>query len=130
MTMELMNENKKMQQLIGSTLRVGVMTACCIAILGGIYYLISHGSESIHDYYKFHGEPTTLTSLTGIFTGLFQFQAANWIQLGVLVLMLTPITRIILSLVDFAHQRDWLYVGITTIVFLVILSNSLGGLFK
>ena len=52
--MELMNENKKMQQLIGSTLRVGVMTACCIAILGGIYYLISHGSESIPDYYKFH----------------------------------------------------------------------------
>ena len=126
--MELINENKKMQQLISSTLRVGVMTACCIAILSGTYYLICHGSEPIPNYYTFHGEPSSLTSLSGIFTGVFHFQAANWIQLGVLVLMLTPITRIILSLFDFAHQRDCLYVTITAIVFLVILSNSLGGI--
>ena len=126
--MELMNENKKMQQLIGSTLRIGVMTACCIAILGGAYYLICHGSEPVPDYYKFHGEPSSLTSLSGIFGGLLHLKAANWIQLGVLVLMLTPITRIILSLFDFAHQRDWLYVAITTIVFLVIFLNSLGGI--
>jgi len=126
--MELINENKKMQQLIGSTLRIGVMTACCIAILGGAYYLISHGSEPMPDYYKFHGEPTSLTSLSGIFGGLIHLKAANLIQLGVLVLMLTPITRIILSLFDFAHQRDWLYVAITTIVFLVIFLNSLGGI--
>ena len=126
--MELMNENKKMQQLIGSTLRIGVMTACCIAVLGGAYYLLRHGSEPVPDYYKFHGEPSSLTSLSGIFGGLLHLKAANWIQLGVLVLMLTPITRIILSLFDFAHQRDWLYVTITMIVFLVILSNSLGGI--
>ena len=126
--MELMNENKKMQQLISSTLRVGVMTACCIAILSGTYYLICHGSEPIPNYYTFHGEPSSLTSLSGIFGGLLHLKAANWIQLGVLVLMLTPITRIILSLFDFAHQRDWLYVTITMIVFLVILSNSLGGI--
>ena len=123
-----MNENKKMQQLIGSTLRIGVMTACCIAVLGGAYYLLRHGSEPVPDYYKFHGEPSSLTSLSGIFGGLIHLKAANWIQLGVLVLMLTPITRILLSLFDFAHQRDWLYVTITMIVFLVILSNSLGGI--
>ena len=126
--MELINENKKMQQLIGSTLRIGVMTACCIAILGGANNLISDGSETMPDYYKFHGEPTPLTSLSGIFGGLIHLKAANLIQLGVLVLMLTPITRIILSLFDFAHQRDWLYVAITTIVFLVIFLNSLGGI--
>ena len=104
------------------------MTACCIAVLGGAYYLICHGSEPVPDYYKFHGEPSSLTSLSGIFGGLLHLKAANWIQLGVLVLMLTPITRIILSLFDFAHQRDWLYVAITTIVFLVIFLNSLGGI--
>jgi len=125
--MELIEENKKMQQLIGSTLRIGVMTACCIAILSGTYYLIRHGADPVPDYSTFHGEPASLTTLSGILMGLLQFQAKNWIQLGVLVLMLTPITRILLSLVDFAHQKDWLYVTITAIVFLVILSNSLGG---
>jgi uncharacterized membrane protein len=57
-----MNENKKMQQLIGSTLRIGVMTACCIAVLGGVYYLLRHGSEPVPDYYKFHGEPSSSTA--------------------------------------------------------------------
>jgi uncharacterized membrane protein len=125
--MEIIQQNKKMQQLIGTTLRVGVMTACCIAILSGTYYLIRHGAEPVPDYMKFHGEPVPLTTLSGIFSGLLHFQARNWIQLGVLVLMLTPITRIILSLIDFAHEKDWLYVTITAIVFLVILSNSIGG---
>jgi uncharacterized membrane protein len=126
--MNSIDQNKKMQQLIGSTLRIGVMTACCIAILSGSYYLIRHGGQPVPNYRTFHGEPTSLTTLPGIFMGLLHFQARNWIQLGVLVLMLTPITRIILSLIDFAHQKDWLYVTITAIVFLVILSNSLSGI--
>ncbi len=125
--MELIEQNKKMQQLIGSTLRIGVMTACCIAILSGTYYLIRHGADPMPDYRTFHTEPTSLTTLSGILAGLLRFQAANWIQFGVLVLMLTPITRILLSLVDFADQKDWLYVTITAIVFFVILSNSLSG---
>ena len=79
------------------------------------------------DYTVFHSEPSSLTTIKGIFAGLLQFQAKNWIQVGVLVLMLTPIIRILLSLIDFARERDWLYVSITAIVFLVILSNSLTG---
>ena len=53
--------------------------------------------------------------------------ATEWMQLGVVVLMLTPIMRVVLSLVDFSIQRDWLYVGITAIVLIVIIVNSLVG---
>jgi uncharacterized membrane protein len=126
-----MEQTKKqkydMQQMIGTTLRIGVTTACIIAFVSGIYYLISHGSEPVPNYAVFTKEPQSYTTLSGIFGGLLQFQAKNWIQLGVLVLMLTPIMRILLSLIDFAKERDWLYTTITAIVFLVILANSLGG---
>jgi len=126
-----MAETKKqkydMQQMIGTALRVGVTTACLIAFVSGIYYLICHGAEPVPDYTVFKKEPQSYTTLGGILTGVFHFQAKNWIQLGVLVLMLTPIVRILLSLIDFAKERDWLYVIITAIVFLVILSNSIGG---
>lgn len=125
--METSQQKYSMQQLIGTALRIGVTTACTIALISGVYYLIRHGGEPIPNYAKFTGEPTSLTTLKGIFAGILQFQARNWIQLGVLVLMLTPIIRILLSLIDFARERDWLYVTITAIVFLVILSNSLGG---
>ena len=45
--MEANNENKKMQLLISSTLRIGVITACTIALVSGIYYLISHGMDCL-----------------------------------------------------------------------------------
>ena len=125
--MEANNENKKMPLLISSTLRIGVITACTIALVSGIYYLISHGMDPMPDYQSFHGETTSLTTLSGIFTGMLHMQAENWIQFGVIVLMLTPISRIVLSLFDFGIQRDWLYVGITAIVLFVIVANSIGG---
>ena len=41
--MESIEQKKDMQLLIGTALRVGVMTACAIALASGIYYLICHG---------------------------------------------------------------------------------------
>ncbi|MFA6726879.1 MAG: DUF1634 domain-containing protein [Prevotella sp.] len=116
-----------MRELIGNTLRIGVVTACTIALISGMYYLIRHGGEMVPDYTVFRKEPASFTSIHGIFGGLTSLAAKDWIQLGVLVLMLTPILRVALSLIDFAHQRDWLYVVITAIVFIVILMNSIVG---
>lgn len=125
--MESLKQKTDMQQLIGTALRVGVMTACSIALISGLYYLVVHGTEPVPNYTTFQGEPSSLTSIKGIFMGLLHFEAKNWMQLGVIVLMLTPIMRILLSLIDFARERDWLYVSITAIVFLVIIANSIGG---
>lgn len=116
-----------MQQLIGNALRIGVTTACLIALISGIYYLIAHGMDPVPNYHVFTREPQTYTTLSGIIAGVLHFEAKNWIQLGVIILMLTPIVRILLSLIDFARERDWLYVTITGIVFLVIVANSIGG---
>ncbi len=116
-----------MRQAIGNTLRVGVTAACTISIISGVYYLIRHGMEPVPDYTKFTGEPASYTTLKGILSGVFQLMAQDWIQLGVVVLMLTPILRVALSVVDFFRQRDWLYVVITVIVLLVIIGNSIEG---
>ena len=72
-------------------------------------------------------EPADYTSLNGIIHGVLNLQATEWIQMGVVLLILTPIIRVLLSLVEFSLNRDWIYVGITAIVFLVILMNSLEG---
>lgn len=121
-----------MQSVISRTLRIGVTVACFIAAIGGIYYLWRHGGEPMPDYTQFtpnsaRTETADYTSLSGIIRGVMALQATEWIQLGVVVLILTPIARVLLSLIDFSLERDWIYVGITTIVFLVILMNSLEG---
>ena len=116
-----------MNELIGNTLRIGVFAACIIALVGGIYYLATTSDHPVPDYTAFHKGAASYTTFEGIVHGAFSLSATEWMQLGVVVLMLTPIMRVVLSLVDFSIQRDWLYVAITAIVLVVIIVNSLVG---
>ena len=126
--MEKGNGSKNgMNELIGNTLRIGVFAACTIALLGGIYYLATTSGHPVPDYTTFHKGAVSYTTFEGIVRGAFSLSATEWMQLGVVVLMLTPIMRVVLSLVDFSIQRDWLYVAITAIVLVVIIVNSLVG---
>jgi len=46
----------------------------------------------------------------------FSFNGLNFIILGLLTLIATPIARIVLGIVSFAMEKDKLYVIITVIV--------------
>lgn len=118
-----------MRGLIGNTLRIGVSAACLVAFIGGVLYLFQHGSEPLPDYsvFSYGNAPAEYTTWDGIFAGLFHFTAIGWIQTGVLILLLTPVLRVLLSLFDFLRERDWLYAIITAVVLAVIISNSLEG---
>lgn len=126
------------QLLISRTLRWGVSIACLVAFVGGVLYLICHGGEAfdLAQYQDFsytntqavdYTTLTDYTTLSGIVAGFTHFTAVGWIQMGVLVLILTPIMRVALSLIDFLKERDWLYAIITAVVLAVIISNSIGG---
>lgn len=119
------------QQLIGNTLRWGVILACLLATIGGVYYLMQHGLDPVPDYRHFDttsaAAQTQFTTLGGLWQGILHGDAASCVQVGVIVLILTPIARVVLSLFDFIVEQDWLYVAITAIVLTVIISNSLGG---
>jgi len=43
------------------------------------------------------------------------------IQLGLLLLIATPVARVAFSVVAFAAERDWLYVAITLIVLAILI---------
>lgn len=120
--------DRDIELFIGQVLRVGVVTASSIALLGGIAYLAQQGAASVPDYSQFMGEGAGYTSFRGIFRGVATGNATEIIQLGVLVLLATPILRIFFSLVAFAVEKDRLYVVITAIVLGIILFSMFGGL--
>ena len=125
-----MQSPTRLQDIIALTLRTGVTLACAIALVGGIIYIVQHGSEPMPDYSHFSYDALppgfeAYTTLNGILAGVRSFTATGWIQLGVLVLLLTPILRVTLSLVDFLRQHDWLYAAITAVVLSIIIVNSL-----
>jgi len=49
------------------------------------------------------------------------------IQLGLLLLIATPVARVAFSVVAFAMQRDRLYVAVALIVLAVLMYSLMGG---
>jgi uncharacterized membrane protein len=75
----------------------------------------------------FQGEPSRLRKVGTILSGLFSGDSRVLIQTGLLVLIATPIARVVFSLIAFAVQRDRLYIVITLVVLLALLFSLSGG---
>ena len=107
-------------KLLGNLLRTGVVLSAAVVLFGGIVYLSRHGHE-IRDLGTFRGEPSELRSLPGIVAGVREFQARAIIQLGLVLLIATPVARVIGAAIIFAHEHDWLYTGIASVVLALLL---------
>ena len=116
-------KNKRI--LVSRLLRTGVLTAATIAFIGGILFFIQH-PESIFAYNNFAGEPARLRNVAVIIREAFAFKSRAVIQFGILVLIATPVLRVIFSLVGFALEKNWTFVVITGIVFSVLLYSLFG----
>jgi len=113
------------ETFIGNLLRIGVIIAASTVFLGGVIYLIRHGFSETH-YRVFQRVPYDLCSVTGILKSAFSFHGRGFIQLGLLLLIATPISRVLFSVIAFARQRDTVYVIVSSIVFSVLLYSLLG----
>jgi uncharacterized membrane protein len=118
--------DEQVEQLLGWVLQLGVVLAALVALVGGAAYLLGHGLQPFDDR-SFRGEPTDLRSLGGILRGASRLDARDVTQLGVMLLLLTPITRVALSALAFARQRDGTYVFVTSLVLVLLLIGLLGG---
>ena len=118
--------DQRVEEIIGDLLRVGVIIAASVVLLGGIIYLVRHGEEA-PDHHVFLGEPAYLRRVSGIIAESRSFSGRGIIQLGLLLLMATPVARVIFSVAAFALQRDRTYVVITLIVLAVLGYSLLGG---
>lgn len=113
----------QMRIVMGSLLRVGVVSSAVIVLLGGILFFIQHPGETF-DYNIFKGEPARLKHIHIIIKETFELKSRAVIQSGILLLIATPLARVLFSLFGFLAERDWTYVTITFIV-LTILALSL-----
>ena len=117
---------ESLQEIIGNLLRGGVLLAAGVTLIGGILYLL-HYANSLPEYRIFRGEPADLRSITGVFHDLMALKSRGMIQLGLLLLIATPVARVAFSLVAFAIKRDFLYVVVTCIVFTLLMYSIIGG---
>jgi uncharacterized membrane protein len=117
---------ERLDWVISAILRFGVGAAALVVLGGGIYFLILHGAEVPH-YGAFHGEPAQLRTVPGIVAFALASHSRGIIEVGLLVLIATPIARVVFSAIAFALQRDRSYVVITLIVLAVLIHNLIWG---
>jgi uncharacterized membrane protein len=91
---------------MGNLLHVGVIVSATVMTLGGILYLAGHGRDTV---------------------ALSTFHKAAWtestrvLQVGVLLMIATPILRVLFAVFAFAKVQDWLYSAVAATVLALIL---------
>jgi len=117
--------DQRLDQALGHLLRGGVVLAGMVVLLGGVAYLLKHW-DAPTDNHVFREESEQLRHPAGILRTALALDPSGIIQLGVLLLIATPVARVIFTVFAFGRQRDWAYVVIT----LIVLSLLLFGLFR
>jgi uncharacterized membrane protein len=113
----------RIEKHIGVLLKIGILTSGIVIALGGAMFLLIHGTSTA-DYHAFRGEPESLRTVTGIVKGAFHGHSLSIMQLGMLLLIATPVARVVFSVIAFLRMKDYQYVLISGIV-LVVLTYSL-----
>ncbi len=117
--------DERMDNLVGNLLRAGVILAAVVILTGAVLFLLKHGGDySRHDV--FHGVPRELRHFNIIIADALEWKGEAIIQLGLIILMATPVARVLLSAIIFALQRDRMYVVITLIVLALLLGSIFG----
>lgn len=107
------------EHILGNILRIGVIIAASVVLIGAVFYLFRHGNE-IPDYYSFVFNPFSVNDPIGLLKEVFDLKSLAIIKLGILLLVGTPILRVIISIIAFIYERDLMYVAFTLIVLVVL----------
>ncbi|MFN7993918.1 MAG: DUF1634 domain-containing protein [Bryobacteraceae bacterium] len=117
--------DREVDDIIGLLLRFGVILSASVVGIGGIWYLIQYGT-AVPDYHVFRGEPKDLRSIRAIVESVRASNCYSLIQLGLILLIATPVARVAFSVVAFFLERDRAYVIITLIVLSVLMFSLFG----
>ncbi|MGI8476025.1 MAG: DUF1634 domain-containing protein [Thermomicrobiales bacterium] len=121
--------DKRMELWISYVLRVGVLTSGAIILLGVILFFVKGPGpgepRSMTELLDGGGHPIA-TSAREIARGVIHGKAVDVILLGLLVLILTPLSRVAMTLMLFLRLRDWIFVLITATVLTILVIGLIG----
>lgn len=108
----LQNEINEIEILIGTVLRIGVSLAGLVMLIGLIMFIITGYGGYANNFYP--------TSTSSIFKGIFALKPIAIMMFGLFLLILTPALRVLVSIIAFTKEKDYLYVLITWLFLLVL----------
>lgn len=114
-----------LEGVMSRILRVGVTAAALLVAAGGVVYLLRVGELSPH-YGTFGAAARSSRDPATIVRDAFRGQPTAIIELGLVVLVLTPVSRVVFALLAFLRLRDRLYVVFSAVVLTVLVFSLTG----
>lgn len=124
MTGERKFDDQRMEYIMGRLLQAGVMLASVVVLVGGILYVRDHAAAPMN-YRIFASEPAFLRHPGQLFRHLAAGDGEAIVQFGILLLIATPIARVVFAVIGFAIERDRLYVAVSVFVLMVLMVSLL-----
>jgi uncharacterized membrane protein len=112
-------DDRRLELIIGNLLRAGVLLAAAVVLFGGVLYLASHHADRV-SYRHFSAGGDAIQSVGGVLQSAAHLDSEGLIQLGLLLLIATPVARVALAVVGFALEKDRLYAVVSLIVLLIL----------
>jgi uncharacterized membrane protein len=97
-----------------------------VVFLGGIIYLFNHG-DTVANYRVFIGIPGFIRHFNDLIYNSYILKGQAVIQFGIILLIATPILRVIFSTIGFVLEKDYMYVVISLLVLSIIFLSMLSG---
>jgi|ERR1700733_765231 uncharacterized membrane protein len=114
--------DQRLEIAMGNMLRIGVTIAALVVLTGGVLYLRQfHGPAP--DYQHFYGASAAYGNVGVILSGVRQLDSRSLIAFGILLLIATPVCRVIFGVIGFSLERDLIYATVSAIVLAILLTS-------
>lgn len=115
-------DDRRLEIIIGNLLRAGVLLAAAMVLAGAALYLLQNHGQRV-DYHSFVTGPESIRNVPAIARAAAHGNSESLMQFGLLVLIATPVARVLMALVGFALERDRLYAAVSLIVLVILLAS-------
>ena len=115
--------DKQIQNALAILMLVGVILAGAVMLAGLLWFLSAHPDYKLGDH-VFRGEPKYLKDPIDMLRAAFDPEAGerrSVIMIGVVLLLINPLLRVGVGALGFLAEKDWLYTGVSLLVFIVLL---------
>ena len=114
---------KKMEEMIGLLLTIGVIISSFLVLVGGFLYLFQHGGENMN--FELLQAKTYSISFKQVFQSLLVLSPNGIIELGLFALVLTQLLRVVLLIVFYIFQQDYWFSVISLFILSILIYSTL-----
>jgi uncharacterized membrane protein len=119
-------EDRLLEIAMGRMLRVGVILSAFVVLVGGALYLREFHAP-MPDYSQFHLNRAPYRSVIAILASLTHLESKSLIDVGILLLIATPVSRVLFGVIGFSMEKDRMYAAVSAIILAILLASLFTG---